>query len=58
MDPFGRHGEIDLLPELRCSTSPSSGLPKAIREAIANKPENHTFTEDFQATRPMAASGD
>ena len=54
---LGRHGEIDLLPALRQSSSPASGLPDAIHEAIANKPENHTFADDFKVARPMIAIG-
>jgi cyclic pyranopterin phosphate synthase len=54
---LGRHGEIDLLPALRSNPTPAAGLPDAIREAIANKPENHTFTDDFRPNRPMTAIG-
>jgi cyclic pyranopterin phosphate synthase len=54
---LGRHGEIDLLPALRPSPGLAAGLPDAIREAIANKPENHTFTDDFRTNRPMTAIG-
>jgi cyclic pyranopterin phosphate synthase len=54
---LGRHGEIDLLPALRSNTITSSVLPDAIQEAIANKPENHTFTDDFKNHRPMTAIG-
>ena len=54
---LGRHGEIDLIPALRSGTSPSSGIPDAIQEAIANKPENHSFTEGFEVDRPMTAIG-
>ena len=54
---LGRHGEIDLLPALRTSATAATGLPDAIQEAIANKPENHTFTDDFQTHRPMTAIG-
>ena len=54
---LGRHGEIDLLPALRSNAISASGLPEAIQNAIANKPENHTFTDDFQNHRPMTAIG-
>lgn len=51
---LGRHGEIDLMPALRGDTE---SITDAIRTAIANKPENHTFTDDFEAKRPMTAIG-
>jgi GTP 3',8-cyclase len=51
---LGRHGEIDLLPALRGKTS---DITAAFHEAIANKPENHTFADDFQVQRPMTAIG-
>jgi cyclic pyranopterin phosphate synthase len=54
---LGRHGEIDLLPALRSNKLQATGLPAAIHEAIANKPEHHSFTEDFQVNRPMTAIG-
>ena len=51
---LGRHGEIDLLPALR---GDASEITAAIEVAIANKPENHTFAEDFEVQRPMTAIG-
>ena len=54
---LGRHGEIDLMPALREETEHASGLADAIQDAIANKPENHSFADDFQANRPMTAIG-
>jgi cyclic pyranopterin phosphate synthase len=51
---LGRHGEIDLIPALR---GDASDVIAAFENAIANKPENHTFTEDFQVQRPMTAIG-
>jgi GTP 3',8-cyclase len=51
---LGRHGEIDLMPALRGGTAP---LADAFHEAIAKKPENHTFADDFQVQRPMTAIG-
>lgn len=53
---LGRHGEIDLLPALRAASA-SDGLAAAIHEAIANKPENHLFNDDFTHIRPMTAIG-
>lgn len=50
---LGRHGEIDLLPALRGDGS----IPDFFAEAISNKPENHTFAEDFEVGRPMIAIG-
>jgi cyclic pyranopterin phosphate synthase len=54
---LGRHGEIDLIPALRSKLDPASAIPEAIHEAIANKPENHSFAEDFEINRPMTAIG-
>jgi cyclic pyranopterin phosphate synthase len=51
---LGRHGEIDLLPALRGELST---VTDAFHEAIANKPENHTFADDFEVQRPMTAIG-
>ena len=51
---LGRHGEIDLLPALR---GEQSNVTDAFHEAIANKPENHTFADDFEVQRPMTAIG-
>jgi cyclic pyranopterin phosphate synthase len=51
---LGRHGEIDLLPALR---GEQSTVTAAFNQAIANKPENHTFTDDFEVQRPMTAIG-
>jgi cyclic pyranopterin phosphate synthase len=51
---LGRHGEIDLMPALRGGTA---SVTDAFHEAIANKPENHTFADDFQVQRPMTAIG-
>ncbi len=50
---LGRHGEIDLLGALRAGTAPENLL----REAIANKPENHEFLENYKPDRPMTAIG-
>lgn len=50
---LGRHGEIDLLGILREGGAPDM----ALREAIANKPENHEFLERFEFRRPMTAIG-
>src|SRR5690606_9442273 len=52
---LGRHGEIDMMPALR---SPAAvDIRKALEEAIANKPEKHSFDEDFEVQRPMTAIG-
>jgi len=50
---LGRHGEIDLLGPLRNGGDPEEG----IREAIANKPENHQFADCYEPGRPMTAIG-
>jgi len=52
---LGRHGEIDLMSALRSGRS--NEITTAIGEAIANKPENHSFADDFQVQRPMTAIG-
>lgn len=54
---LGRHGEIDLMPALRGTTDTATGISNAIHEAIANKPENHSFADDFEVNRPMTAIG-
>ncbi|MCU0777751.1 MAG: GTP 3',8-cyclase MoaA [Akkermansiaceae bacterium] len=51
---LGRHGEIDLMPALR---GEGASVTDALHEAIANKPENHAFADDFQVNRPMTAIG-
>jgi cyclic pyranopterin phosphate synthase len=51
---LGQHGEIDLIPALR---DDDSNIIAAFNEAIANKPENHSFADDFQVQRPMTAIG-
>ncbi len=50
---LGREGEIDLIPALRGDAD----VRESIHEAIANKPENHSFADDFRASRPMTAIG-
>lgn len=52
---LGRHGEIDLIPTLR--SIDAKGIQSAFEEAIANKPEKHSFAENFQVQRPMTAIG-
>lgn len=51
---LGRHGEIDLIPALR---GKAASVSDAFHLAIANKPENHTFNDDFEVQRPMTAIG-
>ncbi len=50
---LGRHGEIDLRGSLRAGGNPVD----AFREAVANKPENHEFLQDYEPGRPMTAIG-
>ncbi|MBC8126780.1 MAG: GTP 3',8-cyclase MoaA [Gloeobacteraceae cyanobacterium ES-bin-144] len=54
---LGQHGEIDLISALRSSGNPSASITEALHEAIANKPESHSFADDFQVNRPMTAIG-
>jgi GTP 3',8-cyclase len=51
---LGRHGEIDLLAPLRAGHADIDAL---LRESIANKPEDHTFQNDYAPGRPMTAIG-
>lgn len=51
---LGRHGEIDLLTPLRLGATDSETL---LRTAIANKPENHEFSDCYTPWRPMTAIG-
>jgi cyclic pyranopterin phosphate synthase len=50
---LGRLGEIDLRASLRQGVDPA----EALTMAIANKPENHEFLENYQPGRPMTAIG-
>lgn len=50
---LGRVGEIDLLVSLRAGGDLANGL----RAAIANKPEDHEFLQNYQPNRPMTAIG-
>lgn len=51
---LGRHGEIDLLAPLRTG---HADLDALLTDAIANKPEDHTFQNDYVPDRPMTAIG-
>ena len=51
---LGRHGEIDLLKTLRSTNADPAAL---LLEAIANKPENHEFSDCYEPGRPMTAIG-
>jgi cyclic pyranopterin phosphate synthase len=50
---LGRLGEIDLRASLRQGVDPA----EALTMAIANKPENHEFLDNYQPARPMTAIG-
>lgn len=50
---LGRVGEIDLLAALRLGEDTLQHL----QMAIANKPENHEFADDYEPNRPMTAIG-
>ena len=50
---LGRIGEIDLLASLRAG----GDLADALHVAIANKPEDHEFLQNYQPNRPMTAIG-
>ena len=51
---LGRHGEIDLLKPLRSGETDAETL---LHSAIANKPENHEFSDCYSPGRPMTAIG-
>ncbi|MEI8342525.1 MAG: GTP 3',8-cyclase MoaA [Verrucomicrobiota bacterium] len=51
---LGQHGEIDLLQPLRIENADPIEL---LKEAIANKPENHEFSDCYEPGRPMTAIG-
>ena len=51
---LGRHGEIDLLQEIRSGRANPIDF---LNQAIANKPENHEFAQCFVPGRPMTAIG-
>jgi len=50
---LGRIGEIDLLASVRAGQDPVD----ALSQAIAGKPENHEFSDNYQPNRPMTAIG-
>ncbi len=49
---LGRHGELDLAAALA-----GDQLDAAIAQAIAQKPENHEFHDNYSPDRPMTAIG-
>jgi cyclic pyranopterin phosphate synthase len=51
---LGRHGEIDLREALRQGTAEPA---KLLRQALANKPQDHEFTRGYEPARPMTALG-
>ena len=51
---LGRHGEIDLREALRQGTAEPENL---LRQALANKPQDHEFTRGYEPSRPMTALG-
>lgn len=51
---LGRHGEIDLREALRRGTA---GPAELLRQALANKPQDHEFTRGYEPARPMTALG-
>jgi cyclic pyranopterin phosphate synthase len=52
---LGRHGELDLHAAL--ASGDASALDALLARAIAEKPEDHTFANDYQPARPMTAIG-
>jgi len=51
---LGQHGEIDLLDALRTQ---GKDIAEILAEAIATKPEKHSFGERYEPGRPMTAIG-
>lgn len=51
---LGRHGEIDLREAIRQGTAAPNEL---LRQALANKPQDHEFTRGYEPARPMTALG-
>jgi len=51
---LGRHGEIDLREAIRQGTAAPAEL---LRQALANKPQDHEFTRGYEPARPMTALG-
>jgi cyclic pyranopterin phosphate synthase len=51
---LGRHGEIDLREAMRQGTA---GAGELLRQALANKPQDHEFTRGYEPARPMTALG-
>ena len=51
---LGRHGEIDLREAMRQGVA---GPAELLRQALANKPQDHEFTRGYEPARPMTALG-
>lgn len=55
---LGRHGEIDLKSAFAAGSGQDDAeLAALLAQAIAQKPENHEFTQDYKPARPMTAIG-
>lgn len=56
---LGNHGELDMKPALRSGDAGAvrAALLKLFKEAIDNKPEQHTFNSGYQPLRIMTAIG-
>jgi cyclic pyranopterin phosphate synthase len=52
---LGQHGEVDVTKALR--ENRRFALEQVFAQAIQQKPENHSFAENFQVQRPMTAIG-
>lgn len=52
---LGDHGEVDLMPSLRGGSEAT--LEALLLRALGQKPLEHTFRENYQPGRPMAAIG-
>lgn len=52
---LGRHGELDLKSAL--ASGDAAALDALLARAVAEKPETHEFTDNYQPARPMTAIG-
>lgn len=52
---LGRHGELDLKSAL--ASGDSGALDVLLAQAVAQKPETHEFSDNYQPARPMTAIG-
>lgn len=54
---LGNHGEIDLKPALRQSPDPDAAIAAVFERALADKPADHVFLDQYVPLRIMTAIG-